>query len=419
MVITGTERPPAVTATTTAAPEDVGLSSDRLAHLDATMHRYVDRGKLPGVQTLVLRRGELVHRDCYGWADVEAGTPVTPETIYRIYSMTKPITSVALMMLYEQGELLLENPVSRFVPELGELEVWDGGTEDAPVTRPAARQVTVHDVLTHMSGLTYGFHFQHPLDALYRTHDLGSFTVPGYDLAEAMARLGELPLLFDPGTRWNYSMSTDVCGRIIEAITGTALDEALRTMVLEPLGMHETAFAAPEAELERCCPLYTRGPDARLHRFAEPRSMVAPPTFLSGGGGLVSTADDYLRFCRALLGGGQLDGARLVGPRTLAYMSANHLPGGQLLNEMGQSTFSETAMEGVGFGLGFSVVVDPPALQGLCSPGEIGWGGAASTAFWVDPLEDLCVVFMTQLLPSDTYPIRRQLRAGVYQAVVD
>ncbi len=383
------------------------------------MRAYVDAGKLPGVQTLISRRGQLVHRDCYGLADVEAGRAVQPDTLYRIYSMTKPITSVGLMMLYEEGAFLLENPVHRFIPEFADMQVWDGGTADAPRTRPATRPVTVHDVLTHLSGLTYGFHFQHPLDELYRRNGLGDFSEPSYDLAEGIARMASLPLLFDPGTRWNYSMSTDVCGRLIEVMSGLPLDQYLRERVLGPLGMHDTAFHAPEADLGRCSPLYTRGTDGGLHRMAGPEAMVQPSKFLSGGGGLVGTADDYLRFCHMLLGGGALDGVRLLGPRTVAYMARNHLPGGKLLNELGQSTFSEAAMEGTGFGLGFSTVEDAAALQNLASEGEFSWGGAASTAFWVDPAEEICVVFMTQLLPSSTYPMRRQLRAAVLQSVID
>jgi CubicO group peptidase (beta-lactamase class C family) len=402
----------------TTRPEDVDLSSERLARVDDAMHAYVDAGKLPGVQTLVSRRGQLVHHDCYGFTDVDAGSLVGPESIYRIYSMTKPITSVALMMLYEQGHLLLENPVHRYLPELAEVQVWDGGSAEAPQTRPPARPITVHDVLTHQSGLTYGFHFQHPVDELYRQADLGNFTEPTYDLAEGVARLASLPLLFDPGTRWNYSMSTDVCGRLVEVISGQPLDEFLHDHVLDPLGMHDTAFHAPEGDLDRCAPLYIRGKDGKLTAFAAARSMVRPPTFLSGGGGLVGTGADYLRFAHLLLGGGQLDGVRLLGPRTVAYMARNHLTGGKLLNELGQSTFSESAMEGTGFGLGFSVIEDPAALQNLASQGEFGWGGAASTAFWVDPVEEICVVFMTQLLPSDTYPIRRQLRVAVNQAIL-
>jgi CubicO group peptidase (beta-lactamase class C family) len=278
----------------------------------------------------------------------------------------------------------------------------------------------VHDVLTHLSGLTYGFHFQHPLDELYRRHGLGDFgKEPDYDLAEGIERLASLPLLFDPGTRWNYSMSTDVCGRLIEVLSGQPLDQFLRERILGPLGMVDTAFAAPEEDLDRCSVLYVRGADGKLQKMAGPKTMVRPPAFLSGGGGLVGTGRDYLRFAHMLLNGGELDGVRLLSPRTVAYMARNHLPGGRLLNEMGQSTFAEVAMEGTGFGLGFGTVEDAAAQLNLANEGEYSWGGAASTAFWVDPADELCVVFMTQLLPSSTYPIRRQLRAAVLQAVLE
>jgi CubicO group peptidase (beta-lactamase class C family) len=400
-------------------PEDVGMSSERLDRVKGVTHAYVDRGKLPGVQTMISRRGELVHHDCYGLTDVSTEVSVTPETIYRIYSMTKPITSVGLMMLFEEGHFLLENPVHRFLPEFTDVQVWDGGTADAPETRPPARAMTVHDVLTHLSGLTYGFHFQHPLDELYRAHGLGDFSEPSFDLAEGVERMASLPLLFDPGTRWNYSMSTDVCGRLIEVMSGQPLDEFLRDRILDPLQMGSTGFHASESDLGRCSPLYVRGADGSLKVMAPAQTMVDPPKFLSGGGGLVGTAPDYLRFCHMLANGGELDGVRLLSPRTVRYMARNHLPDGKLLNEIGQSTFAEAAMEGTGFGLGFSIIEDAAALQNLASEGEFAWGGAASTAFWVDPAEDICAVFMTQLLPSDTYPIRRQLRAAVLQAVID
>jgi len=405
---------------TTTRPEDVGLSSERLARITDVTHAYVDKGKLPNVQTLVSRRGQLVYEDVYGWSDVEAQTSADFDTLYRIYSMTKPITSVGLMMLYEEGAFLLENPVRRYLPEFEDPQVWDGGTAEDPKVRPAARDITVHDVLTHMSGLTYGFHFQHPLDELYRQHNLGNFSAePDYDLAEGIARMAELPLLFDPGTRWNYSMSTDVCGRLIEVLSGQPLDVFFQERILGPLGMVDTAFHAPEEELDRCSPLYIRGLDGRLQAMASARQMTRPPRFLSGGGGLVGTGRDYLRFCHMLLNGGELDGVRLLSPRTVAYMARNHLPGGRTLNEMGQSTFAEVAMEGTGFGLGFGTVEDAAAQQNLANEGEYSWGGAASTAFWVDPKDEICVVFMTQLLPSSTYPIRRQLRAAVLQSVIE
>jgi len=399
-------------------PDDLGCSSERLGRLDAVLHRYVDQEKIPGVQTLVSRRGQLVHRDCYGFRDIENGRKVEPDTLYRIYSMTKPITSVALMMLYEQGHFLMENPVSRWIPEFKDLQVWAGGTEDAPETKPLESPLTVHHVLTHTSGLTYGFQFAHPVDALYREQDLGNFTSPTYDLAECMARLARLPLQFEPGTSWNYSMSTDVCGRLVEVMSGQTLDEFFRDRIFEPLGMTDTGFVVPESEVGRCSTLYFAAGKA-MTVMAPARSMTVAPSMLSGGGGLVSSADDYLRFCHFLVNGGELDGVRLLSPRTLQFMTTNHLPGGKTLNDMGQSTFAEVAMAGTGFGLGFSVLVDPAASQSLGSAGQYAWGGAASTAFWIDPAEALAVVFMTQLLPSTTYPLRRHLQAGVYQALLD
>jgi CubicO group peptidase (beta-lactamase class C family) len=396
-----------------------GFSIGRLGRLDAVLHRYVDSGKLPGVQTVVSRHGEVVHRDRYGNTDVEAGKPVEENTIYRIYSMTKPITSVALMMLYEEGHFLLENPVSRWLPELAELRVWTGGTADAPQTHPLAAPLTVHHVLTHTSGLTYGFQYNHPVDELYRRVGLGTFGLPDFDLDEALRRLGSLPLQFEPGTRWNYSMSTDVCGALVERMSGLRLDEFFRTRIFEPLGMVDTGFFAPESDVDRCSVLYAFAPGKPMQRSAGTSSMTHAPTMLSGGGGLVGTTDDYLRFCHMLLQGGELDGVRLLSPRTVRLMATNHLPRNQTLNDMGQSTFAESAMEGTGFGLGFSVLLDPAANGSLGSVGQFAWGGAASTAFWVDPVEDVAVVFMTQLLPSNTYPLRRHLQAGVYQALLD
>ena len=400
--------------------EDLGFSTDRLARLNAVLHRYVDDGRLPGVQTLVSRRGQLAHRDWYGWTDVEARTEVGPDTLYRIYSMTKPITSVALMMLFEEGHFLLEDPISTWLPEFADMQVWIGGTADDPETRPLASAITVRHVLTHTSGLTYGFQYAHPVDELYRRQGLGDFSEPTYDLAECMERLAAMPLQFEPGTQWNYSMSTDVCGALVEAMSGLALDVFLQTRIFEPLGMTDTGFAAPPADVDRCSVLYALFPGME-HKAAigTKAAMTVTPTMLSGGGGLVSTADDYLRFCHLLVGGGELDGVRLLSPHTLQFMASNHLPGGKTLNDMGQATFSEVAMAGTGFGLGFSVLVDQAASGSLGTPGLYAWGGAASTAFWIDPAEELAVVFMTQLLPSSLYPLRRNLLAGVYQALLD
>ncbi|MBS1849210.1 MAG: beta-lactamase family protein [Actinobacteria bacterium] len=399
---------------------DAGIETERLAHLDRVLHTYVDKALIPGVQTLIWRHDRLVHHDCHGFVDVEARTEVAENTLYRLYSMTKPITSVALMMLYEQGHFLLENPVSRWIPEFAHTEVWAGGTADAPETRPLDEPLTIHHVLTHTSGLTYGFQYNHPVDELYRRARLGDFYAKAdYDLDGCMERLAAQPLQFAPGTSWNYSMSTDVCGALVERMSGMKLDAFCAQHIFEPLGMTDTGFVAPEADVERCSPLYVFAPGKGMNRLASPRSMTRPPVMLSGGGGLVGTGSDYLRFCRMLLGGGQLDGVRVLSPRTVAFMMTNHLPGGATMNEMGQATFAETAMAGTGFGLGFSVLESPAENGALGSPGLAGWGGAASTIFWVDPHEDLAVVFMTQLLPSNTYPLRRHLQAGVYQALVD
>jgi CubicO group peptidase (beta-lactamase class C family) len=402
--------------------EHHGFDPSRLARLDTTMASFVDAGKIPGIQLLVSRHGELVHRHCYGFTDVEAQRRVEEDTLYRIYSMTKPVTSVALMMLLEEGELLLENPVSRFIPEFAEMRVYEGGNARNMRTRAAARTMTVRDVLTHMSGLTYGFFESHPVDALYRHAHLGEFIPPDHTLEEAMSRLAEIPLLHEPATRWNYSMSTDVVGRIVEVVSGKGLDEFFAERIFGPLGMTDTAFAAPESELARCSPLYmpdrSDSPSAMMKLFG-PETMVQQPKFLSGGGGLVGTADDYLAFAHMLLGRGALGDTRLLGSRTVEAMTRNHLPGGATLAELGQSTFSEVSVAGHGFGLGFSVVTDAAAAQVLGSAGTFGWGGAASTNFWVDPVEEICCVFMTQLLPSDSYPLRPFLRNAVYQALVD
>lgn len=402
-------------------PEELGFDSQRLDRIGAVGRRYVDEGKLPCAAVQVARGGEVVYSDVCGMADVEAARPATDDTIFRIYSMTKPITSVVLMALYEEGEFLLEDPIENFLPDFATMTVWSGGSDQAPQSRPALRSITVRDILTHTSGLTYGFMRQHPLDAIYRDrHNLGDFTKTDYSLAEGMKRLGSLPLLFEPGTSWNYSMSTDVCGAVIEAITGKTLDVVFEERVFGPLGMADTGFHVPAVESERLAASYTRNPaSGDLFKIDDPAtsSYLAPPAFLSGGGGLVSTIADYQRFCNLLLNGGELGGHRIIGRKTLDYMTLNHLPGGALLNELGQSLFAEVTMNGHGFGLGFSVIEDPASNGSVSSVGEFAWGGAASTAFWIDPVEDLTAIFMTQLIPSSTYPIRRQLRAAVYQAL--
>lgn len=411
-----------------------GFDEQRLERVGAVGRRYVDDGKLPFSMVQVARRGEVVYRDDYGWADIEAERAIEADSIVRIYSMTKPLTSIALMQLYEAGEVLLENPISRFIPEFADVEVFDGGEGDDLVTRPTVRVPTLKDILTHQSGFTYGFMFQTPIDALYREQGIGNLTLPDYSLTEGMKRLSEIPLLFDPGTKWNYSVSTDVVGRVVEVVSGQSLDRYLAEHVVDPLGMVDTGFHVRDGQAHRFVDNHTTaatlaeatgkdldGEPWALKRIdqADTSPYLDPPMFVSGGGGMVSTMADYQRFCDMLLNRGELDGERIIGPRTLDYMTLNHLTDHKTLNESGQSLFSEVTLEGMGFGLGFSPVVDTAANGNLTNPGEYSWGGAASTAFWIDPVEELTAIFLTQLLPSSTYPLRRQLRAAVYQALVD
>lgn len=407
-----------------------GFDNARLEQVVALCDRYVADGRLPHAQVQVAHRGEVALRHTVGLADVGSGRPLTDDALYRIYSMTKPITSIALMQLYEQGRFMLEDPVELHLPEFADMTVLDGGSLTAPRTRPAQTVMTVRDLLSHTSGLTYGFFYQDNLDAMYRAEGLGEFTLPEMSLAEGVERLGQLPLRFDPGTAWNYSISTDVCGRLVEVLSGTSLDAYLRANVTGPLGMDDTGFHVPEDDIARFTSLYTPGTPPGggegattaadqifgIDRFDRSTYRKAPP-FLSGGGGMVSTLDDYQRFVDMLAAGGELGGTRIIGRKTLEYMATNHLPGGRTLNELGQSTFSEATMDGMGFGLGFSVLVDPAANAAVSSVGEFAWGGAASTAFWVDPVEEVTCIFMTQLLPSSTYPIRRELKATVYGAL--
>jgi CubicO group peptidase (beta-lactamase class C family) len=399
-------------------PAEVGFDIDRLARIDRHFSAYVDDGRLPGWLAVVARRGKIAHVASYGQRDMEAELPVERDTIFRIYSMSKPITSVAAMMLYEEGGFELKDPVSRFIPAFADTKVFRSGSSSRPVLEPTVEPIRMWHLLTHTSGLSYGFHYAHPVDALYRAAGFEWGAPADADLAECCERFAALPLVFQPGTSWNYGVSTDVLGRVVEIVSGQSLDEFFTERIFQPLGMTDTGFFVPPDEVERLAALYV--PDGTLKAVRMPGpDPVRRPRFLSGGGGLVSTASDYHRFSQLLLGDGTLDGVRLLGPRTVRYMTRNHLPGGVDLEAFGQSTFAETSFDGVGFGLGFSVMQDPVANRVLTTPGEFGWGGAASTAFWVDPREQITVLFLTQLLPSSTHPIRPQLKQLVYQALVD
>ena len=396
------------------------FDKSRLDRVSALLDRYVSEGRFAGAQVQVAQAGEVMLRHTAGMADMDTQRAMPDHAIYRIYSMTKPITSVALMQLYEQGLVLLEDPVSEFIPSFADPQVLTGGTSADPQTRPAATVMTVKDVLCHTSGLTYGFLFESTVDEMYREANLGGLEMPDYTLSEAMELLGTMPLRFDPGTAWNYSVSTDVCGHLVEVISGQRLDTYIAEHITGPLGMGDTGFSVPEGAADRFTSAYASGADSLLTLVDsfETSPFLRPPTYLCGGGGMVSTLDDYQRFTDMLLNGGQLEGERVLGRKTLDYMTINHLPQGRNLNELGQSTFSEAVMEGVGFGLGFSSVVDPAASSAVSSYGEFAWGGVASTAFWVDPIEEVTCVFMTQFIPSTQYPIRRELRATVNQALI-
>ncbi|SFW74187.1 serine hydrolase domain-containing protein [Amycolatopsis australiensis] len=400
-------------------PAEAGFDADRLKRIDAHFDRYVGSGRLPGWLAVVSRQGRIVHAGRGGYRDVEAEAPVETDTLWRIFSMTKPITSVAAMILAEEGLLELDDPISRWLPEFAEPRVYVKGSALKPLTEPATEPIRVWHLLTHTAGLTYGFHHGHPVDAMYRAAGFEWGTPPGLDLAACCAKWASLPLVFQPGSEWNYSVATDVLGRVVEVVSGQPLDEFFAARIFTPLGMADTGFVA--SSVSRLAALYVPDPASgrAVRNDAFGRLGTSAPECLSGGGGLVSSAADYWRFTEMLLRGGELDGIRLLSPRTVALMTSNHLPGHVDLEEFGRPLFAEMPFDGHGFGLGFSVLEDPVKARTLSSPGEFAWGGAASTAFWVDPDEDLTVGFYTQLLPSSTYRLRSQLRQLVYQALVD
>ncbi|HEY9524044.1 MAG TPA: serine hydrolase domain-containing protein [Thermopolyspora sp.] len=401
----------------TCDPADVGFDADRLRRLDTYFEPYVDDGRLPGWLVLVSRRGEIAYLSTYGARDIESGAPVETDTLFRIYSMSKPITSVAAMMLYEEGALSLTDPISRFIPSFADMRVYDKGSAIKPITHPAAEPVRVWHLLTHTSGLTYGFHRVSVVDEIYREAGFDQGMPRDLDLAQVVDRWAELPLLFEPGSQWNYSVSTDVLGRVVEVASGLPLDRFLAERIFGPLGMTDTGFSIDAANADRMASLY----GANHRGLAVPINAEDPlrqPKALSGGGGLISTAGDYHRFTQMLLRGGELDGVRLLGPRTVAYMTRNHLPGGADLEQIGRPLYAEVSYSGVGFGLGFAVVDDAAKHKSTVPEGLFNWGGAASTAFWVDPAEQVTVVFLTQLIPSNSHPIRPYLQQLVYQAIV-
>jgi CubicO group peptidase (beta-lactamase class C family) len=411
-------------------PETVGMSSARLARLDEVMkRRYVDGGCLPGLLTYVYRKGHLVHTGISGQMDLERGKPMREDAIFRIYSMSKPISAVALMMLVEEGLIGLEDAVNAHIPAWKNLGVYASGVPsllaDAPpsfMTTPTLRPMKIVDLATHTSGLTYGFMMRTAVDAAYRKAKVIDRQTPG-GLSEMIDQLAQIPLDFSPGTAWNYSVSIDVLGYLVEKLSGISFGEFLRTRLFEPLGMHDTAFYVPSEKTERFTSCYQpeTGGGLKLQDDARESTYAKPPILESGGGGLVSTAHDYLRFCRMMLNGGALDGVQILSPKTVALFSLNYLPDGREVAHMSlPGMFSESGYAGVGFSLGCGVNVNVAKTRLPGSLGEYFWGGAAATAFWIDPKEELTVVFMTQVIGSEArLTLRRDLRTLVYSAMTE
>jgi CubicO group peptidase (beta-lactamase class C family) len=408
-----------------------GFSPARLAKINGVMtKKYVESGQFPGILTLVHRKGETVYTGMSGQMDIERAKPMREDAIFRIYSMTKPITAVALMMLVEEGKLSLDDDVHTHIPSWKNLRVYASGMPSLTgaatgqfITVPPKQRMKVVDLVTHTSGLTYGFMTRTSVDAEYRRQKVGDFQTPG-GLDAFIAQLAEIPLDFSPGEHWNYSVAIDVMGYLVQKLSGQTFGEFLRTRLFEPLGMKDTAFSVPAGKLDRFCTCYMpkKGGGLQVQDDAGKSTYAEPPKLESGGGGLVSTAHDYMRFCRMMLGGGTLDGVQILSPKTVAMFSMNLLPGGKLLTDMvaGEGLFSEAGYRGIGFSIGCGVTADPARTLTPGTPGEFFWGGAAATTFWIDPKEDLAVVFMTQAIDSPArLPSRRDLRTLVYSAMTE
>lgn len=417
-------------------PETAGFCPVRTDRINGWLKRQIETGRLAGASVLVHRRGVTALAAATGLADISLSKPFTTDTIVRLYSMTKAVTTVAAMMCYELGCFQLDDPVSKFLPEFRDTRVWTGGRLGD--TESQHSPMTVRQLMTHTSGLTYGFMNANVVDAEYRAAGI-EFPGAGGTLTASVERLAGFPLIAQPGKRWNYSVSTDVLGRLIEVWSGRTLQAFFKDFIFGPLDLRDTDFHVVPANAARFAACYaplSGGSLAGLGSRPDPAEItrrgglkqqdsstaslfLEPTSLFSGGGGLTGTLRDYGRFCQMLLNRGELDDVRLLGRKTVEYMRQNQLPEGRDMAAMGQPVWSETSYEGIGFGLGFAVVIDPVKAHIVTSPGEHHWGGAASTFFWIDPAEDLFVVFLTQLMPSSTYPIRRELRTAVYQALID
>jgi CubicO group peptidase (beta-lactamase class C family) len=397
-----------------------GLSSERLQRIDQHFQEnYIDSGKLPGALILVARHGEIAHFSTLGSIDLENKKPTSRDTIYRIYSMTKAITTVALMMLYEEGRFQLNDHVHKFLPEWERTEVWVSGEHPDFKTRPQDRPMTIRDLLSHQSGLTYGFNDLNAVDRAYQK--FGWEEMFSNPLGEWSKRLAEMPLLFSPGTAWNYSLATDLCGYLIEVLSGRKFDEFLAERIFEPLGMVDTAFNISDEKTDRFAACYEPTPEGgiKLQAEADQIFFAKPTPFKSGGGGLLSTATDYYRFLQMLANGGSLENRRYISRKTVELMTVNHLLDGKSIFEHAYLTPDDESRKGEGFGLGFAISLGQDKSQIAGSPGQYSWGGAASTEFWIDPTEHIVVIFMTQLMPSGTYPIKRELQVLVNAAIDD
>ena len=395
-----------------------GFCPARLKRISPWLKRYVDEKKLPFAHVAVLRKGQLAYNDFYGARDIEAGSPVVEDGIYRIYSMTKLVTTVAALALYEKGAFQLDDPVDKFVDEFRDARVFISGRKDSINSVEAETPMTIRQLMNHTSGLTYGAFDPGPVGQLMRSGkiDFGNLEA---NLGDTVRRLASIPLCFQPGSQWRYGVSTDVLGYVIEVVTGKTLLQVFDELIFQPLNMNDTFFQVPINKVKKFCSLYTRtkSESLKLLECAGSSRFCKPVNMYSGGGGLISSMRDYLVFLEMIRCGGRYDDVQILGRKTVELMLRNHLPGD--MASMGQPTFSEMPMEGIGFGLGGAILLDPAKAQILGSEGEFTWGGMASTAFWIDPKEELSVVFMTQLIPSSCYPIRRELRVLVYQALVD
>ena len=405
----------------TSKPEKQGVSSEKLKRLSELSKQYVDEGRVTGIVNLVLRNGEVIHYEATGNRGADDPSPMQVDDLFRIYSMTKPITAVAAMQLYEKGKFQLSDPVTKFVPELKDLKVLNAGGQ----FEPAAREMTMHQLLMHTTGMSYGFAAAtDAVDQRYALADLWA----AKDLDELAARIGQLPLKFHPGDRWHYSVAVDITGIVVQRLSGQRFDEYLQEHIFAPLGMTDTFFEVPASERERFVPNHFINPETGVLT----NTKYAPPPFsyrdgvamidyfdvslFSGGGGLVSTAMDYAKFSEMMRRGGSFNGARILGPKTVAFMTKNHLAEDSMLDSWGETPTDDIGRPGFGFGLGFGVVTDSTAISIMGSDGEYNWGGAAGTVFWIDPVEELVVISMIQLMQSP-WPLRSDVKVAVYQAL--